>query len=254
MHEIIAGKLRHLKGWKRNRPDHRDQLLVARATILPPEVDLVMTGFMPRVEDQADLGSCTANAGTSMMEFLRRKAKRAHPEYSRLFLYWFSRYIEGTEFEDSGAYIRDTMKALAVFGVCTEGLWPYKIEKFATKPNYPAVKNGLIHQALSYQRCIDLQAVKQCLADGFVVEFGFSVPESMLSDEVAVGGHILFPGPTENIIGGHAVLGVGYSDHRKEIKFQNSWGQWGDAGYGYLPYEFFTRGLADDCQTVRLAE
>jgi GNAT superfamily N-acetyltransferase len=41
---------------------------------------------------------------------------------------------------------------------------------------------------------------------------------------------------------GHSVTLVGYDDTKKRFVFRNSWGtNWGDAGYGYLPYEYLER-------------
>jgi C1A family cysteine protease len=48
-------------------------------------------------------------------------------------------------------------------------------------------------------------------------------------------------------------MAVGYDDNRKigknkgAIKIRNSWGiDWGEGGYGWLPYEYVEAGLADD--------
>ena len=74
MHHI-AGKMRHLSGWKHDRPDHRDMplKLFPPGTIIAPVSDL--RSKSPRVEDQGDIGSCTANASTSAMEY--RTSRRA---------------------------------------------------------------------------------------------------------------------------------------------------------------------------------
>jgi C1A family cysteine protease len=41
------------------------------------------------------------------------------------------------------------------------------------------------------------------------------------------------------LYGGHAICFVGYDSKKKLIKFKNSWGtNWGDNGYGYLPYNY----------------
>jgi C1A family cysteine protease len=41
--------------------------------------------------------------------------------------------------------------------------------------------------------------------------------------------------PKEQIIGGHAIVMVGFDDKHKRIKFVSFWGSsWGDHGFGYL--------------------
>ena len=43
----------------------------------------------------------------------------------------------------------------------------------------------------------------------------------------------------EKLLGGHAVMAVGYDDNKGHFVVRNSWGmEWGDNGYFYMPYEF----------------
>ena len=49
------------------------------------------------------------------------------------------------------------------------------------------------------------------------------------------------PNLNEKVLGGHAVMAVGYNDDKKVIIVRNSWGvNWGDNGYFYMPYAFIT--------------
>ena len=64
-------------GWFPDGPDYRDKLYSAIAAPpkkLPSKVDL--REDCSRVEDQGQLGSCTANALVGNLEFLRKKAGR----------------------------------------------------------------------------------------------------------------------------------------------------------------------------------
>jgi C1A family cysteine protease len=246
---------RKLNGWRPQKPDHRDFKYTAPEGPVPSKGDV--KAHLPRVEDQGQLGSCTAHGTTGAMEFLYRLKGRTQPQLSRLFCYYASRvWIEGTDpHEDSGCEIRDVIKAVAQYGVPTEGLWPYKVEKFARKPSLRATNSALKHQALSYHLVDGVDAMKACLNEGYPVIIGFSVPENMESEECARTGVVKFPAAHEHIVGGHCVLVVGWDDSTQMFTFQNSWGEgWGAAGFGYLPYEFWTKGLADDCWTVRAEE
>ena len=79
--------------------------------------------------------------------------------------------------------------------------------------------------------------MKGCLAEGFPFVFGITVYESMMSDAVAQTGIVPMPTTQEKVLGGHAILAVGFDDKTQRFKFRNSWGTtWGDDGYGYLPY------------------
>src|SRR3979409_1707958 len=101
-------------GWLPDLPDHRDFLYSAVApklTKLPPKVDL--RPGCSAVEDQGQLGSCTANALVGALEFLEKKDGVACTDLSRLFVYYNERAIEGTVDSDSGAFLRDGIKSLA---------------------------------------------------------------------------------------------------------------------------------------------
>ena len=92
----------------------------------PASVDL-RADFSP-VEDQGQLGSCTANAGAGMVEYFQRRAYGKYVDLSRLFLYKTTRDLLGVH-GDTGAYLRSTMQALATFGAPPESYWPYDIEQ-----------------------------------------------------------------------------------------------------------------------------
>jgi len=244
-------------GWVPDRPDYRDKLYSAIAAPpkkLPSKVDL--REGCSRVEDQGQLGSCTANALVGNLEFLRRKAGRRVSNLSRLFIYYNEREMEGTINDDAGAMIRDGVKSLVNLGVCTERKWPYDITKFTQKPPDACYKQAADHQVTSYHRIISLQQMRECLAEGYPFVFGFSVYEAFESEEVANTGKLDLPKPGEKQLGGHAVMAVGYDDSAKRALIRNSWGRsWGTKGYFTMPYDYISDdNLADDFWTIRLYE
>lgn len=245
-------------GWIRDLPDHRDLFYGAvRATVgpLPTRVDL--RPQCPPPYDQGELGSCTANALAGALEFDEIRGGSHIPWIpSRLFIYYNERALEGTVGTDSGAQIRDGIKVIVREGVCPESEWPYDISRFAEKPSARAYTEASHDRISSYFRLPQstLQ-LKACLADGFPFVFGFSVFSSLESESVARTGIIPLPQPGDSLIGGHAVACVGYDDDRHLFTIRNSWGSnWGDSGYGYLPYSYLTDpGLAADFWTIRSA-
>ncbi len=254
---MATSKINAWYGWVPDRPDQRDQLYSAIAKPpkrLPPKTDLT-AGCSP-VEDQGQLGSCTANALVGNLEFLERQAGHDVTDLSRLFIYYNERAMEGTVNEDAGAAIRDGVKSLTKLGVCSEKLWPYKIAQFATKPSAACFKAAGDHQITSYHRIIGLQQMRQCLAEGYPFVFGFSVYESFESAQVAKTGQLNLPAAVEKQLGGHAVCAVGYDDAAKRVLVRNSWGaDWGQAGYFTMPYDYISNGnLADDFWTLRAFE
>ena len=98
--------------------------------------------------------------------------------------------------------------------------------------------------------------MKGCLASGYPFVFGFTVYESFESSEVARTGDVPMPSAEEPVVGGHAVLAVGYDDEDAVFICRNSWGPaWGDAGYFYMPYAYLLDdNLSDDFWTIRVVE
>ncbi|AFD00855.1 Cysteine protease [Methanocella conradii HZ254] len=275
----INGK--YWMGWRPDYPDFRDYtvandnvkpmfgkvgVLDADGTSLPKSVDL--RKWCSPVEDQGMLGSCTANAGVGLVEYFERKAFGKHIDASRLFLYKATRTLMH-ETGDTGAFLRTTMGALALFGVPPEEYWPYDVSRFDEEPvtfcyafaqNYQSIKYVRLDPANTPSK-ETLGQVKANLAAGMPAMFGFTVYSSITQAEK--DGKIPFPSKGERIEGGHAVLAVGYDDALKvknemdgrqttgAFLIRNSWGiGWGCEGYGWLPYEYALKGLAEDWWTL----
>lgn len=258
-------------GWVPDLPDARDHLYAApRIAVanLPASVDL--SGDLPKAYDQGRIGSCTANAIAGAFEFALHK--QALPDFmpSRLFIYYNERVMENSVPYDAGAMIRDGVKSVNKQGTCSEDEWPYDdtppdfdggtwpdAAKAGQKPDDSCYEAALNHTATSYQRVQPvLDQLKGCLADGFPVIFGFSVYASFMSEKVAKSGVVPMPKSSESLLGGHAVLAVGYSEKDKRFLVRNSWGTgWGKDGHFTMPYAYLTtRGLASDFWTIRVVK
>jgi len=245
-------------GWVPDLPDQRDLVYAApAATImaLPTAVDL--RAQCPAVYDQGQLGSCTGNAIAGCFEFERLKQGLSDFVPSRLFIYYNERVIEHTVNSDAGAEIRDGIKVVAKQGVPPETDWPYDITKFAEKPPAKAYTDAAKHQVTSYHRVNRvLNQFKGCLASGYPFVLGFTVYDSFESAQVAHTGHLNMPQPGEAVVGGHAVMAVGYDDKHQRFIIRNSWGpDWGMKGYFTMPYQYLMEpNLSDDFWTIRLVE
>jgi C1A family cysteine protease len=236
----------------------RDFLLaVEPAKALPHRKSL--RRHMPAVYDQGQLGSCTANSIGAILEFNelnQAEADAATP--SRLFIYYNERAMEGTVEQDSGAEIRDGIKSVAQLGAPPETTWPYVITKFARKPPKRAYSAALKHQAIRYARVAQTEmGIQNVLAAGYPISFGFTVYESFESN-VGSDGIVPMPEPDETVLGGHAVVAVGYKQIKRQLYFEcrNSWGpDWGDDGYFWLPASYVTsHSLARDFWVIEQVE
>lgn len=209
----------------------------------------------PEVYDQGHLGSCTANAIAGAYEFdeiFEKESSIFRP--SRLFIYYNERKMEDHVNEDSGAEIRDGVQSISTVGVCPETMLPYDITKFTEEPSPECYTTALHHKSVEYKRVDQtLEQLRQCLIEGFPFVFGFMVYESFESPDVAKTGVMPMPKEGEKVLGGHAVVGVGFDDDKKVFIVRNSWGDsWGDKGYFYMPYDFILNAdNASDFWTIR---
>lgn len=239
---------------------------------LPASVDL--REHCSPVEDQGSLGSCTAHAGTALIEYYERRSFGRHLDASRLFLYKVTRNLMKLK-GDTGGYLRSTIGAMVLFGVPPESHWPYtESEKafdreppafcYAFAQNYQAIKY-FRHDSPGSTPSSVLKHLKAYLAKGHPAMFGFTVYNSV--EQAETDGRIPFPSKRERIEGGHAVAAVGYDDKieivnrsggsngavktKGALLIRNSWGAcWGEGGYGWLPYDYVTRRLAEDFWSI----
>jgi len=233
---------------------------------IPTLMDL--RGWCPPVENQGSLGSCTANAGVGLMEYFERRAFGKHIDASRLFLYKTTRNLLHWT-GDRGAFIRTTMGAMVLFGVCPEEYWRYRISDFDEEPPAFCYSFADNYKTIQYYRLdpygtsreLLLQRIKYFITAQIPSMFGFSVFNSI--DQARDDGKIPYPCPKDRLLGGHAVMAVGFNDDVKiknklcpkettgALLIRNSWGTgWGDEGYGWLPYDYVHSGLAVDWWTL----
>ncbi len=245
-------------GWNRDTPDHRDMRYTIPAHLtsfdaLPSLID--MRPQCPAPYNQLELGACTGEALTGLVHFdiMKQDPSKAW-QPSALFVYYNERVLGNSINEDAGAELRDGIKSLVRWGVCPEQYWPYIIDKFKTKPSAQAYKNAITHRIDNYMRLWqDEHSLKACLVEGFPFVLGISAYESFQSDEVAATGIVPMPTMTERLLGGHAVMCVGYDDSTRMYIVRNSYGiDWGQQGYFLIPYDYVHHpDLAADMWVVK---
>lgn len=232
---------------ERNVPHPRKlKFSLTKDVELPSSVDL--RSKCPAIYDQGDLGSCTANAGCAAYSFDDAKFSP-----SRLFLYYNERVDDHDVAEDAGSSLSECVHALERFGVCSEAHWPYDITKFAKRPSGKCYIEARRHVAVeAHQLSQTVQDMKACLAGGFPFILGIEVFSGLESDDAASTGIVPMPDQDEKSLGGHAVVCVGYDDSKNWWIMRNSWGNWGDQGYFYLPYDYLTdQNISSDFWVIK---
>jgi C1A family cysteine protease len=226
------------------RPTH-----VPRQGMLPAHVD--NRASCAPIYDQGALGSCTGFAiAKGLREFIQRTNHEAQVPLSAMFLYYEERVLQDTVNEDSGATMTAGLQVLQDTGVAPDSAWPYNIPQFKVKPSqaaYDAAGANKVHHATQVK---GLDDVKTVVAKGGAVAIGFQVYQSFM--KIGADGVMPMPKPTERVVGGHAVLVVGYDDAKKAVLVRNSWGtKWGQEGYFWMPYAFIgDENQADDFWTA----
>lgn len=185
---------RRYYGAKRNRPDSRDFKIHFKD--IPSESEVDLSKYVRGVYNQLQLGSCTANAVCAAYRIDLNRQGLPDFDPSRLFLYYNTREIEKTVDEDSGASLRDTVKALKSQGVCREKCWPYENVqlKFKIKPSrqcYQEAKGNIVKKYESIQNFSDVHQLRACLKNGYPFVFTFKFFPSF--DKIDLSGVMKMP-------------------------------------------------------------
>ncbi|MGD2114743.1 MAG: C1 family peptidase [Acidobacteriota bacterium] len=238
------------------------------------------------VQFQGYYNTCTAHVVAGMVELLENKAYGAYVAASRLFLYQVARRILGEEGDPGvylrqmmgavamlGAppekfwpYLDTSRKDDPRLNAAPDAFVYAMARKYGGVRYFRLDVGGERGRAANAPPLLRkllpgppgvLQRIKACLSTSHPSSIGFSLYKSSL-ERAAKTGDVPMPHEDEPPVGSHAVLIVGYDDERAiggdgapETKgaflFKNSWGaDWGEKGYGWLPYAYLENDLAQD--------
>jgi C1A family cysteine protease len=215
----------------------------------PAKTSVDWSADMAPPRDSGQEGSVVGLALAATLEFYVFKSAGSHVAISGRDIYNEVRAKTGALDQDSGALIKDGIEFLKKTGAVEENAWPYRAGEYAKSPP-PALARAKRYQITEAKPIATLDELKAALDSGPAIS-GITLYETFQSVGVATTGVIPMPKPKDVVIGGHAICIVGYDDQPKLLKFQNTWGKdWGDHGYGYLPYDYF-REQSGDSWTFR---
>jgi len=237
-------------GCIRDKFDERDYLMRPYLPVvkLPKKVDY--TKKMSPIRDQGEEGTCVGFAvAVGMKEYQEILDYEKLVELSPRFVYAEAKEIDGVPGLE-GTTIRAAMQVLKKLGVCQEKFWPYKPRQ-KEKPKEGAFSNAKKFCVTTYARILNLDELRMGLATKGPAVLGIEVFKGMLKTKTGI---VPLPKKRERSIGGHAIAACGYDDEKGLVKFKNSWGKWGDKGYGYLTYTYIERYMMDAWSSVDIED
>lgn len=229
------------------RKDYRLELL-ATAPQLPSNFEVIYGG---KIKNQNGSGSCVSQATSYYAQILNFKETGKWLEFSPRDLY--SQCFQ----EPMGSYVKDNMDRMQNSGIVLEAdALSYEqgdppSESFMRKRDditfeeAETGKNYMIMKYLTWDNTsIDL--FKQAIYHG-----SGAVVCAWGNNEIWKNAKIELPAYKEQLNWRHGILLLGWDDNTRLFKFINSWGtEWGQQGYGYLPYEYIEKGYVSNPMTM----
>ena len=253
--------------------DPRDKILKLDVPFsLPEKVDL--RAWCSPVRNQGKINPCTAHAAVALVEYFEKRSQGTAACASPMFLYKVARNLMGKT-GDTGSNTRFTMKALASIGVPPEEYWPYDETKLDLEPSAFCYALAGRYRSIGYHRLdpkdrpkeIVLKYAKTLLSQNRPVMFGVMAYYRAWAN-FATSDRLCYPTEDDTLLGAHNIAVVGYDDNiitenEKNTSIQtkgaflikNSYGQeWGNAGYGWIPYDYLLKRKSIDWWTITKQE
>ena len=258
-------------GWQPDLPDQRDytvqhaavQRLLRRLKPAPDQAGLPVQvdwrEYCAPIQDQGGLPTSSAHACVALVQYFERRAIGRLLQPSRLFVHCNASHLL-QQSPKSGVPMRAALKAVVRFGGPPERHWPYDDAALKRSPPPFAYGFARLFNKIRFVRLDGrqqtgsdtLRIAQGFLAAGFPFVLGFPV-----SNAVGRSAEIPFPTVFDGILGGMAAMAVGYDDNLRirsdkgAMLLHTSWGtDWGDHGYGWLPYAYIRERLALDLWTM----
>ena len=204
--------------------------------------------YAPRRQNQGQQGSCvgwaSAYAARTILESAATGKNPNNATYSPSFLY---NQIGMSNCQ--GAYTGEALEHMKTKGLIYLIDFPYDPNSCSRRPTQSQKAEARKHRIRGYTRLtktgrnydVDLEAVKQNIAQGAPVIIAVKVPNSF---QEMMGKKVWKPTASEarkvENHGGHAMCLIGYDDNKKLFEIMNSWGpQWGDKGFVFVSYKDF---------------
>lgn len=159
--------------------------------------------------DQDGVGSCAAESAAGLKSALDERQGLPEVLYNPWSIYW---YTSGGR--DNGSVIGDNVEYIRDKGVCPEEVWP-RSKSWRAEPDREAKRIAKFFTIKEFFYVETIDEFVSALLQGFDIHAGYT---------------------------GHAIVFNRYLK-RQKVEYKNSWGSWGDNGFGslslsniYFPY------------------
>uniref|UniRef100_A0A7C1IZD8 Copper amine oxidase-like N-terminal domain-containing protein n=1 Tax=Ammonifex degensii TaxID=42838 RepID=A0A7C1IZD8_9THEO len=208
---------------------------------------------MPPVFDQGRFGTCTAASSAWGWKAWKEINEGAFPYkgLSARFVYDISKNLDGIP-NIAGTYLHVTFKVYQKYGICPEEL--YRYEEMTSDVNCPMPPREAIEAAARYKiktyaqiaspmdtdRDAVIRLLREAVAREGPIQIAHWVFESFLD---AKPPHYIIPEPKGRQLGLHADTICDMDDDRRAFLIRNTWPEWGDGGYAWMPYDWVKKGF-----------
>ena len=184
----------------------------------------------------------SANAASNFLNI----SEKVNCNISRLYLYFCTRFIDNNHMmpvEDYGATLENVFTALSQYHYNEEVKYPYAVEKVNSIP-----PSELFEEAIMINKC-PIVSYRQITPTVYNIKyilghlkqpilFGLMVYSNCF--KLTKDKDILYlPSTTEEMLGGHATVIIGFDDASQTFDILNSHGSdFADGGYFRLKYEY----------------
>lgn len=196
--------------------------------VLPESVD--HSQACGPVLDQGETGSCVGQACASLLYW--KFGKEFSPRWVWMGAKERDSWMPSVCFEYAGTTIRDAFKFMQKYGACESFLWPMDALLPHPELEQTITENAAEHRIGEFWKIRSVTAQKRHL-----VEAPFVVGVPVYENWEDIGPDGIVPEPDGGLLGGHALLMVGYDPICRLAK--NSWSEeHGDRGLLRFSYEY----------------
>lgn len=242
---------RFVSGVIKSPSDPRDLLATSLLRLFALPTAVSYREKMTPIRDQGQEGSCTGHAACYLKEYQEKIDYSKFIPLSPRFIYEEAKKISGHK---EGSTMKAVSQALIDKGICEDKFWPYIANNIGS-PNDGAYENAIKFKVQAkYTRITNEKELRAAISQIGPILAGVVVYKNWYRNK---NGHIPNPSFWEKLmgpLGGHAITITGYDDVTKEYEFINSWGDWGDHGFGYITYAHMKSIIMDSYALIDIQD